>query len=296
MAYSRGFSDAEIVTIATVAATAIGGIVLGLARGQANEATRLAGGREHLLERASAGVGHVRQALPGSEQLESLASQASAQAHNLPDRGEAIITSARDLVSAAMQRPEIRSEILAAAQQLKALGGEFDSRSGTVTGAIRSGQGRFLPKVDVEDLLARVKVPDPLNLLRRGNRSAISDAKSSLRKFAGTVSGLRQRPSIPNWRGGQRSELVAAPPDFAEWAGATYQERVATPLAQVATSTRDSLKQALAATIWLVIGAGIVYFALLSVDRREKVKDALCGALEQGRLLLLDLQGYEPDM
>ena len=37
-------------------------------------------------------------------------------------------------------------------------------------------------------------------------------------------------------------------------------------------------------------------FGLLSADRREQVKDFVCGAFEQTRLLALDFQGYETEM
>jgi hypothetical protein len=74
------------------------------------------------------------------------------------------------------------------------------------------------------------------------------------------------------------------------------RQRVAEPLSEAATTTGNATKESLAALAWLGLGASIVYFGMLSDDRREQVKASLCGVVEQARLLMLDLQGYDPEM
>jgi hypothetical protein len=61
-------------------------------------------------------------------------------------------------------------------------------------------------------------------------------------------------------------------------------------------ATTSVAKETLATLFWLIAASAVVYFALLSSERRERVKGLLYGAVEQARLLMRDFQGYEEEM
>jgi hypothetical protein len=63
----------------------------------------------------------------------------------------------------------------------------------------------------------------------------------------------------------------------------------------VDTST-NLARETLAALFWLAAASAIVYLAILSPERREKVKSFVFGAIEETRLLVRDFQGYDEDI
>jgi hypothetical protein len=60
--------------------------------------------------------------------------------------------------------------------------------------------------------------------------------------------------------------------------------------------TTSAAKESFALIIWSAIAAILVYKVILDEERREKFREFLFGALEQGRLLVQDFQGYEEDV
>lgn len=58
-------------------------------------------------------------------------------------------------------------------------------------------------------------------------------------------------------------------------------------------ATTSAARETVATLFWLIAASTVVYVALLSPDRREKVKSALCQGWEQLLLLTRDFQGYD---
>jgi hypothetical protein len=57
----------------------------------------------------------------------------------------------------------------------------------------------------------------------------------------------------------------------------------------------SATKETMAAIVWLAAASAIVYFVILSEERREQLKSWVCAGLEQAHLLALDFRGYEPE-
>jgi hypothetical protein len=67
--------------------------------------------------------------------------------------------------------------------------------------------------------------------------------------------------------------------------------------AEVAVEKSSSAaKDSIALVVWSSIAALLIYGVLLDDERREKVRQFVFGAIDQGRLLLQDFQGYEEDV
>jgi len=62
------------------------------------------------------------------------------------------------------------------------------------------------------------------------------------------------------------------------------------------TTTSNVARDTLASLFWLLAASGVIYFAFLSAERRERVKRLLYTSMEQARLLIRDFQGYEEDL
>jgi hypothetical protein len=83
---------------------------------------------------------------------------------------------------------------------------------------------------------------------------------------------------------------VAAQTDSAVGSAVASAEDVA---ARAVNATTNVVRDTFATLFWLAAAAAVIYFALLSPERRERVKRLLYGGLEQARLLMRDFQGYE---
>jgi hypothetical protein len=62
----------------------------------------------------------------------------------------------------------------------------------------------------------------------------------------------------------------------------------------VATSSHAA-RESLATVVWVAAASAVVYFGLLSAERREQIKSFITSAYEQVELLIRDFQGYEDD-
>lgn len=69
-----------------------------------------------------------------------------------------------------------------------------------------------------------------------------------------------------------------------------------TQAAQTAVVTsKNAAQETMAAAMWLSIAGALLYFVFLSDEQREKVRNAVAGAIEQVQLLVRDFQGYEDE-
>ena len=290
MSRTRAFSDSEIVTIAAVAAGALGGIVVGLGRGQ-ESALRSHRRREQIQQKAEHAIGtgravaqaaadvvvdeQVTRVVPAvrrayKEAVPAAGADVSSRAASLRKRAGTQIAGGSRV---ALQRPRNRA-------LLRMLGAAFGAAS--ARRAKSNGSSSAIPEIAsigkriVEDLLTSGEVEEPEPAVGSGTRERLAAEAASLE------AGLAEAPA--KIRSGAEHGLVA------------LRSRVSTPVVRAASSTKNATQEALAALAWLSIGAAIVYFGLLSDQRREQVKSALCAAVEQARLLALDLQGYEPEM
>ena len=286
MSQERAFSDTEIITIAAVAAGALGGIIVGLGRGQESNLNPAVDGRripEPVSQAFRSGADRAR-TLSDAELPVDVERIRKRYEDLRPTRGKLAKRAAMRLVvrpalaKAGRRLPErsVRREP-SIADRLKALGDSV-----LETGLDRS------TAIDLDALRNEVLA----SVSRFGKNGAEADDEAR-----DDADGLRARVG-EEWDAVESG--VADAPDKLRDASArtrkVLRRRVARPVAQAASSTGAASKEALAAVAWLGLGSAIVYFGLLSDERREQVKDALCGAVEQGRLLMLDLQGYEPEM
>lgn len=77
---------------------------------------------------------------------------------------------------------------------------------------------------------------------------------------------------------------------------ASDMKAVATAKADVALAKSSSAaKDSLATVAWTASALAIIYFILLSPERREQLKNTLWGAIDQTLVLVRDFQGYEDD-
>jgi hypothetical protein len=76
----------------------------------------------------------------------------------------------------------------------------------------------------------------------------------------------------------------------------TDVKSVAAAKADVAlTKSTSAAKDSLATIAWLTAAASLIYFVLMSPERREQVKNALWGAIDQGLVLVRDFQGHDDE-
>ncbi len=282
----RAFSDTEIVTIAAVAASALGGIVIGLGRGQDSGSSNRVGSSQlqSVLTRARES-GNI--SIPSistldvsidAEPLRSAIETARQSSVSMAKRAtphvdaRAAISAARERVPASRPRPW-NSYI----NQVKALGKQI------IASNLSDG-----PTADWQDLRSESikKLSQFIGSETPGRESEDATDDGILSRVSdGLVSIEHEVASAPE------SLRVAK-----EKSQSAAREHISDPLARVVGSTTDATKESMAALAWLGLGTAVVYFGLLSADRRENVKAALCGVVEQARLLMLDLEGYEPEM
>ncbi|MEZ4523691.1 MAG: hypothetical protein R3A46_18900 [Thermomicrobiales bacterium] len=291
MSQSRAFTDTEIITIATVAAAALGGIVVGLGRGQDDDDST-----DHRRAQIESGLGRAKEA-------------GSSLAASVPDRSPDIDFRA------------VASSLVDSYKEAQAEGESFIHRAADRLGPMLSLDqvANYLPfdssnidRAKLEELAARGRDALKTNAQDLQSSDAVRekvDSSAIAQKIRSQVG--RRRPDESGQAGDSlRSQIsdevssieekVASTPDKVQSAraqtGKLMRRKVADPVASAASTTKDATLDSVAALAWLGLGATVVYFGLLSSERREQVKSVLCGAIEQGRLLMLDLQGYEPEM
>jgi hypothetical protein len=298
MNYSQAFSDGEIVTIAAVAAAALGGVVIGLGRGQA----RHANDHQHfpdphrLSQVAKRGI--ERHAPSGSDVAEQLGRSA-----------RAVLDSARERLPSDRSAPDLRR------LQRRVQAGS--PRPSDLAGSLRDLAARVVEQLSLPETLESAPNSARDKAIRAVQRAPASSALSMRVQPFGWLAAartlLRSRPEVHISRqdvsrpkesiqtgleatGERLAEVPHAVAAARDRAANELHERVAQPVSRAAATTKDVTMEAFAAAAWLTAASAVVYFGLLSDERREQFKSALCGAIEQARLLALDFQGYEPEM
>jgi hypothetical protein len=292
MTQSRAFSDSEIVTIAAVAAAALGGIVVGLGRGQENAGDQLAAsatarsvGQRAIDAGKSIAYAPTADTLDGSRsQIASAAQSMVREARPIADdllrrASSALPLDDNSAVSKVRQKP-IQSISKSISTALSKTISDVVERVGPASQTDAKQQLNDLPGI-AKEFVSNL-LPSSENGLSSSSMPAAGVVNRVAQELASFEQGLEATPDRVR-SGSKRSKAV-------------LQERIADPVTTAAGSTGSAMKESIAALAWLSAGAAIVYFGMLSDERREQVKDALCGAMEQVRLLALDLQGYEPEL
>lgn len=228
MERSSTFSTPEVVAVATAAASAIGGILVGLSRAQANAA------RERLL----AAQARDRSIMVGLDvPVERVRRAASSLTGSYPD----LRSSATELTSRLTEttRPAIGHLGETAASQLS---------------AARAG-----------GMIARDRLQETL-------APAAVEALGSLRQRVEEVADRSQRVA----------PAVAA--------------TTATKADIAVTRTTGVAKETVATVGWLSVAVALIYFVVLTPERREQLIGLFATAYEQIQLLVQDFQGYEDEL
>jgi hypothetical protein len=283
---ARAFSDTEILTIATVAASALGGIVIGLGRGQDNGPPAAAHGQG--MQAALRHAAHVT-----AERVPSMpAARMPVELTQLRKKYEDIRPTKRKLARRAAMKFVVRPALEGARSRIPARSAVRETSIAEALAGVGASISNVRPDrdtaLDLKELSAQ---------LISGLTSLATSARQTAGREVGARDGVlgRLAGELENIEAGlpEASEKVRELPERSR---RIVRQRVAEPLSEAATTTGNATKESLAALAWLGLGASIVYFGMLSDDRREQVKASLCGVVEQARLLMLDLQGYDPEM
>lgn len=297
MAYNRAFSDAEIVTIAAVAAAALGGIVVGLGRGQANVA-QSPSGPERLRELSASRLSGALEALPPREELAMRAHHFQEQAaRRLPEVSDVDGQALREALASLAENVK-HSDL---AHEFTRMIEQFTERDAGPS-AVRAGKRGLRPFSDHGHRRGQAaNLASQAGATLAAARQAMPGRKrgqreSPLAGAAETAGAARERLEAVVERVGEHLPSKEQGSDARQRTAEALERRVTEPVSRAAGTTKDTTQEALTAALWLTAGAGLVYFGLLSSERREQVKNFICGAYEQARLLALDFQGYEAEM
>lgn len=228
MERTSAFSAPEIVAVATAAASAVGGIVVGLSRAQANAA------RERLLA-------------------------AQLREHPITARMDVPVERLKQAASSvAVRYPEVR---LAAT--------ELSSRLGEST---RPTIGRLSESASGQIAAAR-----------SGGSTVRDRIQESVAPVAVEALGtIKERVEEVSARSHQIAPAVAA---------------AATTKADIAVSKTTGLAKETIATLgWLGAAVALIYYFVMTSERREQVAAFLATAFDQARLLAQDFQGYDEEL
>jgi hypothetical protein len=84
--------------------------------------------------------------------------------------------------------------------------------------------------------------------------------------------------------------------DNAQPAASGMLDTVSANAGRAMETSTNLAREAIATLFWLLAASALVYLAILSPERREKVKGMVFGAVEEVRLLVRDFQGYDEDI
>lgn len=231
MERSTTFSSTEVVAVALAAASALGGIVIGLSRAQANAA------REQLLI--------------------SRAAEANAASRLNQAFGRMRPTS----VTPSLPSPQIKQTAI-----------ELTSR---INESARPALGRL-----VETAVAQAETTRTGGAALRGK---LQDAVETLSPVASdAVSMVKERVD----RAAERTTDVAP----------TVARRTASAADRVASRSTALVKDTAATAGWLAAAVALIYYVILTPERRGQLGEAIATASEQMRLLIQDFQGYEEEL
>jgi hypothetical protein len=282
-------SELEVLGVAAAAAAALGGVVTALSRAQANADPRPAV-RQQLSRIQSAGAEH---AYRPAEQLYAEAVEILARVPpTIAERSQSVrriipVRRSRSSQpvsipvrqSTAWERLTARAPQPPSAEQIQALAAE-------ALQAVQPTLATVRPRADA----ARRTVQQTLLEARQSElvQSAGPVLHSLTERFEevreGAGAALAEAPQRITERAQQVREAVPEPP------------AVVLPAPQpVVQRGVSATKETLAALGWLLVASAVVYFVVLSEERREQLKNWACAGLEQVHLLALDFRGYEPD-
>lgn len=283
-------SELEVVGVAAAAAAALGGMVAALSRAQANtdaaqsmrqRVTRIqnAGTQrayppiEHAYESAADVVARVQPRI-------SARSQALRQA--LPGRKRGL----RQRLPAPFRRPSAwerlarRTPSPPSTEQMQALASE-------AVAAIQPRLAAARPRADSAVRTVQKSWEDALQ------SDLVQSSGPALKAFGERFEDVRE----------SAAEAIAEAPHRlavrAEQVREALPEVVVVELPSpqpMVQRGKSAAKETFATLGWLVVASAVVYFFVLSEERREQLKSWACSGLEQAHLLALDFRGYEPDM
>ena len=92
------------------------------------------------------------------------------------------------------------------------------------------------------------------------------------------------------------SNLASDARDNAQPAASGMLDTVSASAGRAVEKSTDLARETLATLFWLLAASTLVYLAILSPERREKLKGFIFGAIEETRLLVRDFQGYDDDI
>lgn len=262
-------SELEIIGIAAAAAAALGGLVIGLSRGQERSARS-----------------QVMESLP-DERVSDVAERARARLPQIRETVQHGVRSAMDELPNVTQRSQ--RSVQSRLPDTSDLQGQMTTRLGQLgslaKSAVQSTQDRLesgqsateMVRPLAEDVKSRVS-----HALEQRQRPEMSESTA---KVGQTMDALRDRAESTLRE--QRERAQAMSQDLSHETSDAGR-RLAKKSGSVAKETTMTV-------IWLSAASALIYFILMSPERREQVKGFLCGGLEQARLLALDLRGYEPE-
>ena len=231
MERSPTFSSTEVVAVALAAASALGGIVIGLSRAQANAA------REQLLV--------------------SRAAEANAASR---------LNQAFGRVRQASVTPSLPSP------QLKQTATELTSRFNE---SARPALERL-----VETAVSQAETTRTGGVALRGK---LHDAAETLTPLASdVVTVVKERVD----RAAERTTDVAP----------AVVTRTASAADRAASRSTALVKDSAATAGWLAAAMVLIYYVILTPERRGQLGEAIATASEQIRLLIQDFQGYEEEL
>lgn len=285
-------SELEVLGVAAAAAAALGGVVTALSRAQANADPRPAV-RQQLSRIQSAGA---ERAYRPAEQLylaavdiltnlpPQIAERSQAVRQVIPVRrgGSTVPIPVRQpttwerLTDRAPQPPSAAQIQAAAADALQSVQPRL-AAVGPMAASVRRSLQQSLDEARQSELVqsagpAIQTLTERIDTARASAGSALAEAPQRLAARAQRVrDAVPERPAVEL----PTVDLPAPQPVVARGVSAT--------------------KETMAALGWLVAASAVVYFVVLSEERREQLKSWACAGLEQAHLLALDFRGYEPD-
>lgn len=282
-------SELEVLGVAAAAAAALGGVVTALSRAQANADPRQTVRRQ--FNRIQS-VGAERAYRPAEQLYLSLVDVLSQVPPQVAERSQTIRQIVPVRRSGASEPTPIPVRELSGWERLSERAPRPPSTEqlqAIAAGALQAMQPR-LAAVRPTALSARRSVQQSLEDARQSE--LIQGAGPALLSLSGRFSDTRESAA---------AALAAAPQRIAERAQQVRDAVPEPPAVElpspqpVVQRSVSATKETVAALVWLVAASAVVYFVILSEERREQLKSWVCAGLEQAHLLALDFRGYEPD-
>jgi hypothetical protein len=295
-------SQLEIVGVAMAAAGALGGVVMALSRAQDSATAQNPVRRRVGQLRGASGDTRAAQTMEqlydsAADLVARIPSELSARSHAVLEvlPGQQKQPAWRRLALPGVRRRRSRLERLADRAPRPPTTEQIQAAAADAVRAIRPRIAAVRPVAES----ARQQVQQSLAEVRESD--LVQQSGPALRQFSEQIT-----EKLDDVRTEASDALSDAPQRIAEIAGERARQlREAVPEAPlvelpapktVAKQGGSAAKETLATLVWLVAASTVVYFVVLSAERREQLKSWACARMEQVQLLALDLKGYEPDM